>query len=133
MAVVHRVEDGFPDATKSFVITVFDADAPTGSGFWHWAVHGIPAAITSLPTGAGTPDAALLPEGAVQLRGDAGVAGYVGAAPPPGTGAHRLFVAVTALDVDALQLPDGSSPALLHAMSARHVCGRATLVALAER
>lgn len=86
--------------------------APTVSGFWHWIVYDIPASTTSLPTGAGNPDKSGLPAGAKMLRNDAGFAGYVGCAPPPGHGPHRYQFAVTALGVESLPIDENTSPAI---------------------
>lgn len=124
---------GFPAVTKSFVVTVFDPDAPTGSGFWHWAVANIPATVTELPSGAGTPGAAGLPESAVTLRNDGGGQGFIGAAPPAGHGYHRYIVAVHALDVDVLDgvTPD-SSPAFLGFNVFGHAIARGLLTGTYE-
>lgn len=109
----HLSWTGAPGDTKSFTVTAFDPDAPTPSGFWHWAVFNIPAEVTELATGAGTPGSELLPAEASTLRNDGGFAGYVGAAPPPGHGAHRYFYTVHAVDVPVLEIPEDASPAML--------------------
>ncbi|MGW0246318.1 YbhB/YbcL family Raf kinase inhibitor-like protein [Nocardia goodfellowii] len=118
---------GFPAETKSFAVTVYDPDAPTASGFWHWAVANIPAGTTELPAGAGSKGGSL-PEGALNLRNDAGFPGFVGAAPPQGHGPHRYFVVVHAVDVEKLDIDENSSPAVLGFNLFFHTLGRATLI-----
>ncbi|WP_445165647.1 YbhB/YbcL family Raf kinase inhibitor-like protein [Mycolicibacterium sp. Dal123E01] len=102
---------GFPEETRSFAVTVYDPDAPTGSGFWHWAVANLPATTTELPTGVG--DGSLLPGDALTLVNDAGIRRFLGAAPPEGHGYHRYYVAVHALKVEKLELTEDASPAYL--------------------
>ena len=102
---------GFPEETRSFAVTVYDPDAPTVSGFWHWAVANLPATVTDLPAGVG--DGSGLPGDAITLANDAGVRRFIGAAPPPGHGPHRYFIAVHAVKVEKLELDGDASPAYL--------------------
>ncbi|MBF9071358.1 YbhB/YbcL family Raf kinase inhibitor-like protein [Streptacidiphilus fuscans] len=119
---------GFPKATKSFVVSMYDPQAPTGSGFWHWVVIDIPATTTSLLLDAGAPSSRTLPPGAVQLADDAGVHQYVGGAPPAGSGTHDYYITVTALDVSATGLPSTASPAYAGFAIGPHTLARATIV-----
>jgi Raf kinase inhibitor-like YbhB/YbcL family protein len=117
---------GFPAETKSFVVTCFDPDAPTPSGFWHWLVVNIPASVTSLDTGAGAADSSL-PAGAFHVRTDFGTRDYGGAAPPQSDQVHRYFFVVHAVDVDKLDVDGDSSPAVVSFNLAFHTLGRAIL------
>jgi Raf kinase inhibitor-like YbhB/YbcL family protein len=119
---------GFPPGTKSFVVSMYDPQAPTGSGFWHWVVADVPAGITALAAGAGSPGAGRLPGGAFQLAGDAGADQYVGAAPPPGSGVHEYYLTVTALSVAKTGLDENASAAYLGFAIAGHTLARATLI-----
>ncbi|MCM6772479.1 YbhB/YbcL family Raf kinase inhibitor-like protein [Nocardia sp. CDC159] len=123
---------GFPAETKSFAVTVYDPDAPTASGFWHWAVADLPASTTSLASGAGSEGGAL-PAGAITLRNDGGFAGFVGAAPPPGHGYHRYFIAVHAVDVESLGIGADASPAFLGFNLFSHAIARAVIVGTYEQ
>ena len=124
---------GFPGGTRSFAVTVYDPDAPSASGFWHWAVANIPASVTELPSDAGNKDAPSLPDGAVQLRNDAGFAGYLGSAPPAGHGPHRYFVVVHAVDTESLDVDADATPAVLGFNLFFHTLGRATMVVTYEQ
>jgi len=123
---------GFPDGTKSFAVTCYDPEAPTASGFWHWAVVDIPANATDLPRGAGDEQGSGLPSGAFQLRNDAGVRQHVGAAPPPGHGRHHYYYVVHAVDVESLGIDKDATPAFLGFNLFSHTLGRATIVAWYE-
>jgi Raf kinase inhibitor-like YbhB/YbcL family protein len=124
---------GYPEETKSFAVTAYDPDAPTGSGFWHWAVADISVTTTSLDAGAGDFEGSGLPWGAVQLRNDASFTGYVGAAPPAGHGLHHYYFAVHAVDVESLELPEWSTPAYLGFNLFMHSLARAVLVGTYEQ
>ncbi|WP_024440466.1 MULTISPECIES: YbhB/YbcL family Raf kinase inhibitor-like protein [unclassified Mycobacterium] len=122
---------GFPEETRSFAVTCYDPDAPTASGFWHWAVANLPATCTELPEGAG--DGSLLPGDALTLVNDAGMRRYVGAAPPAGHGTHRYYVAVHAVDVEKLELAEDASPAYLGFNLFMHAIARAVIVGTYEQ
>ncbi|GGC58411.1 YbhB/YbcL family Raf kinase inhibitor-like protein [Hoyosella rhizosphaerae] len=119
---------GFPAETKSFTVSVLDPDAPTGSGFWHWAVANIPASVTDLPAGAGGSESPGLPDGAVQLTNDAGFRGYLGAAPPAGHGTHHYYVVVHAVGVESIDLPETATPGFLGFNLFSHAIARAVIV-----
>ena len=123
--------EGAPAGTRSYAVTVLDPDAPAGSGFWHWAVANLPATVTSLPAGAGSPGGSL-PGGALTLPNETGRKQFMGAAPPQGTGVHRYFVVVHAVDVPTLEIDPESTPAVLGSVLHVHTLGRAILVGTGE-
>ena len=125
----HLSWTGAPEGTQSYAVTIYDPDAPTASGFWHWAVFNIPADVTELAANASKDG---LPDGAVQLNNDARMPGYVGAAPPAGHGPHHYWVVVHAVDVPTLDIPEEATPAYLGFNLFSHTLGRATLVATHE-
>ena len=102
-----------PEGTQSFAVTMYDPDAPTGSGWWHWLVFDIPASVSSLASDAGNAGKMIAPKGAVQSMTDFGSVGYGGPCPPPGHGFHTYIITVHALKVDKLGLDAKASPALV--------------------
>jgi len=120
---------GAPEGTKSYAVTVFDPDAPTGSGFWHWTVANIPADVTALAADASTSS---LPAGAVQGRTDFGQPGYGGAAPPAGHGPHRYIFTVFAVDVDSLPVTSENSGAIFGFNLYFHTLAKASITATYE-
>ena len=122
-----------PKDTRSFVLTVYDPDAPTGSGFWHWVVFNIPAAATSLPQAVGSSDKVVLPAGAIQSRTDAGVPGFVGACPPQGDKPHRYQFTLYALDVESLPLTAEATPAVVGFNVHFHTLAKAQFEAFYQR
>ncbi len=122
----HLAWEGFPEDTQSFVVNMFDPDAPTPSGWWHWTIVDLPAEQTELPQGAGASDLEL--DGAAfHVPVDHRDANYFGAAPPAGDRPHRYVFAVHALDVDTLDLDDEATPAEVAFHLASHTIARATL------
>ncbi len=122
-----------PDGTESFAITMYDPDAPTGSGWWHWLAFDIPATVSNLPQGAGQPGAGLMPEGAIQSLTNYGVAGYGGPCPPPGHGAHQYIITVYALKTASLGLEEQTNPAIVGYYLWNNSLAKASIVAYYER
>jgi len=121
---------GFPAETKSFAVTCYDPDAPTGSGFWHLVLLDVPVSVTELAAGAVSGDLPGLPAGAFCVRNDYGVKAFGGAAPPAGE-THRYVFAVHALDVDDLAsqgVDSDVSPAVAGFNLRFHTIARATLI-----
>jgi hypothetical protein len=122
----HLAWSGAPEGTKSFAITCYDPDAPTGSGFWHWTVANIPADVSEIP--AGGP----VPAGAVEGRTDYGEPGFGGAAPPPGHGPHRYIFTVFAVGADKLDVTPEDSGAKYGFNLHFHTLAKASITATHE-
>jgi Raf kinase inhibitor-like YbhB/YbcL family protein len=127
---------GAPEATRSFAVTCYDPDAPTGSGFWHWVVANIPATVTELPLDAGGSAAAAagagakMPAGALQVRNDVGTRGYVGPCPPQGDHPHRYIFTVFAVGLDQLPINEDTSAAVVGFQLHFNTLAKATLMGL---
>ncbi len=118
-----------PKDTKSFAVTVYDPDAPTGSGWWHWVIFNIPAKTTSLSSGAGKPDGGGAPQGSIQSMTDFGQSGYGGPCPPPGDKPHRYIFTVYALKVDQLPLEKEATGAMVGFYLNQNVLAKASITA----
>ncbi|MDE1942762.1 MAG: YbhB/YbcL family Raf kinase inhibitor-like protein [Betaproteobacteria bacterium] len=120
---------GAPAGTRSYALTVYDPDAPTGSGWWHWVALNIPASVQSLAEGAGTVSGTGLPEGVVQVRTDFGQPGFGGACPPVGDKPHRYIFTIHALKVPKIELPPNATAALAGYMIHANELGQAGFTA----
>jgi Raf kinase inhibitor-like YbhB/YbcL family protein len=118
-----------PKETKSFAVIVYDPDAPTGSGWWHWVIFNIPPNVNSLTRNAGKPDGGVAPEGSIQSITDFGQAGYGGPCPPPGDKPHRYIFTVYALKVDQLPLKKDASGAMVGFYLNQNMLAKASLTA----
>ena len=128
----HLRWSGAPDGTKSFAITCYDPDAPTGSGFWHWLIVNIPANVTELAAGAGS-SGGTLPPGALQTRTDCGKPGYAGPCPPEGDHPHRYIFTVHALKLEKLPLEPNASGAMVGFFLGQNTIAKASVTGLYGR
>ena len=117
-----------PSDTKSFAVTVYDPDAPTGSGWWHWVIFNIPAAVTQLAADAGNPEKPIAPKGSIQSITDYGKPGFGGACPPVGDKPHRYVFTVYALKVEKLELDSASPSAMVGYYLNQNSLAKASLI-----
>lgn len=129
----HLKWENAPEGTKSFAITAYDPDAPTGSGWWHWQVVNIPASVTELAANDGSTKENLLPAGSQHIANDYGSKGFGGACPPVGHGVHHYHFKVHALKVAQLDLPENASGALAGYMINANTIESAAIVSLYQR
>jgi Raf kinase inhibitor-like YbhB/YbcL family protein len=129
----HLAWSGAPAGTKSFAVTCFDPDAPTGSGFWHWVVINIPANVTELPLDAGHRSSSKLPNGALATRTDFGAPGYGGPCPPAGDHPHRYLFTVFAAGSETLQATADTSAAVIGFQLHFNTLAKAAIMGLYKR
>ncbi len=117
-----------PEGTRSFAITMYDPDAPTGSGWWHWVVFDIPTSTTELVANAGDIKLELTPEGTIQSITNYGSQGYGGPCPPKGHGLHQYIITVYALKTDTLGLDKNTNPAIVGYYLWNNTLAKASLI-----
>ena len=122
-----------PEGTKSFAITMYDPDAPTGSGWWHWLVFDIPAEVTELAPNAGNIELNLIPKGTIQSITDYGTRGYGGPCPPIGHGIHQYVITVYALKTDKLGLDENANPPKVGYYLWKNTIAKASIVTYYQR
>jgi Raf kinase inhibitor-like YbhB/YbcL family protein len=122
-----------PENTKSYAVTVYDPDAPTGSGWWHWVIFNIPPEVTTLALDAGNQQSGLAPIGSVQSRTDFGTTGYGGACPPQGDKNHRYIFSVYALDTKKLDLDKDATAAMVGFFIRQHTIAKTELKVVYSR
>lgn len=122
-----------PEGTKSFAITMYDPDAPTGSGWWHWVVFDIPADVTELVANTGNIDLKLSPKGAIQSINDYGMKGYGGPCPPKGHGLHQYMITVYALKTETLGLTAETNAAVVGYYLWNNTLAKASMVAYYQK
>ena len=122
-----------PEGTKSFAITMYDPDAPTGSGWWHWVVFDIPTSTTDLVSNAGDIKLNLTPEGTIQSITNYGAQGYGGPCPPQGHGLHQYIITVYALKTDTLGLDKNTNPAIVGYYLWNNTLAKASIVSYYKR
>jgi hypothetical protein len=122
-----------PAGTKSFAVTVYDPDAPTGSGWWHWVIYDIPATVQSLEKNAGNIAAAVAPKGSIQSMTSYGQPGFGGACPPPGDSPHQYIFTIYALKTDKLGLTATATSELVGFYLGQNVLAKASIVAYYSR
>lgn len=124
---------GVPSGTKSFALTVYDPDAPTGSGWWHWVIFNIPVGVSELEANAGDPSAGLAPKGSVQSRTDFGKPGYGGACPPAGDKPHHYIFTLFALDTPKIELGPDATAAMVGFYLNQHTLAKTSITVLYNR
>ncbi len=126
---------GVPVGTKSFAVTVFDPDAPTGGGWWHWLVFDIAAKVRGLSENAGNTalKVPLTPPESIQSVTSFGASGFGGACPPKGDAPHQYVFTVYALSIETLGLADDATPALVGFYLNANALAKASLIAYYAR